>query len=116
MNLIHVYTKASKWNQNQPKATEYSVSLERNKSITIYRNGQECTSFNLGDSAEYGSYNLKYTGPITKITDKTVQITAYPGTGSERRHNLSLYEFCYRNYDFNAEKVAQHNWNEMMYI
>lgn len=116
MNTSTVYTKASKWNNNTPVATEYGVVIDRNKSITIFRNGVQMTTFTMGDSAEYGSYNLRYTGPITKITDKTVQITAYPGTWGERRHNLSLHEFCYRNWDFNAEKVAAHNANEMMYI
>jgi hypothetical protein len=113
---IQVYTKASKWNNNQPKATEFAVNIERNKSITIFRNGQEGSSFVLGAEAEYDSYNLKYTGTITKITDKLVQITAYPGTQNERRRNLNLHEFCYRNHDFNAEKVAKHNAYESMFI
>jgi hypothetical protein len=116
MTPTTVYTKASKWNNNQPKATEYSVSINRNKSITVFRNGQEGSSFVLGDIAEYDSYNLKYTGRITKITDKLVQITAYPGTQNERRHNLNLYTFCYRNHNFNAEKVAAHNAYESMFI
>jgi hypothetical protein len=113
---FQVFTKASKWNNNQPKATEYSVNLERNKSVTIFKNGQECNTFLLGDTAEYDSYNLIYTGRITKITDKIVQVTAYPGTQNERRYNLSLYEFCYKNYNFNAEQVAKHNAEEMYYI
>lgn len=116
MKASTVYIKGSKWNNNTPKASEYSVEIDRNAFIGIYRHGEMCSSFRIGDTAEYDSYNLRYTGRITKITDKTVQITAYPGTQSERRHNLSLYEFCYRNYDFNAEKVAAHNANEMMYI
>jgi hypothetical protein len=115
-SLIHVHTKASKWNNNQLKATEYHAGIERNQKISIFRNGQHCRSFILGDSAEYDSYNLIYTGRITKITDKTVQITAYPGTQSERRYNLSLYEFCYKNYNFDVERVAKHNHEESMYI
>lgn len=112
--LIQVQTKARK---HYPSvATKYSVDLERNKSIKIFVNGVQTNSFNIGDTAEYDSYNLIYTGRITKITDKLVQITAYPGTQNERKHNLNLNTFCWRNEKFDAEQVAKHNQEESYYI
>ena len=84
--------------------------------IVIFVDGVQVNQFNIGDEAEYGSYNLIYTGPITKITDKMVQITAYPGTRNETRHNLSLGTFCWRNEKFDAVKTAKYNQEEMYYI
>lgn len=115
MKTITVYTKANKYRPT-PIATEYTVELDRNSFIGIYKNGVMGASFRIGDQAEYHSYNLIYTGTISKITDKIVQIVEYPGTLNERKHNLSLYEFCYKNYRFDAERVAAHNREESMYI
>lgn len=111
---IRVQTKARKHSPSVP--TKYTVEVERNQFIKIFVDGEQTNQFIIGDEAEYGSYNLIYTGSVTKITDKTVQITAYPGSSIERRHNLSLYEFCWRNEKFNAERVREHNNNEMYYI
>lgn len=112
--MIQVQTKARK--HSPSRETKYQVEIVRNSSINIFVNGKLANSFALGDEAEYGSYNLIYTGRITKITDKIVQVTAYPGSSIERRHNLSLYEFCWRNEGFDAVKVAHHNHTEMYYI
>jgi hypothetical protein len=112
--IIKVQTKARK---HYPSVdTKYTVSIERNKSIIILVDGVEVNRFNLGDEAEYGSYNLIYTGPITKITDKMVQITAYPNSRNEKRHNLDLSTFCWRNERFDAVRVAKHNQEELYYI
>lgn len=94
-----------------PTKTEYAVDINPGKSITIYRNGQAQTSFRLGDTAEFDSFNLSYTGRITGISPKTIVIEQY-GT----RHKLNLYEFCWRNWDFDAVKTAARNAEEMMYI
>ena len=111
---MKVFTKARK---HYPAVeTKYSVEIERNLSIAIFIDKIQVNKFQIGDEAEYGSYNLIYTGPITKITDKMVQVTAYPGTRNERKHNLSLDTFCWRNERFDAEKVAKHNQEEMYYI
>ena len=111
---MKVFTKARK---HYPSVeTKYSVEIERNLSIAIFIDEIQVNKFQIGDEAEYGSYNLIYTGPITKITDKMVQVTAYPGTRNERKHNLSLDTFCWRNEKFDAEKVAKHNQEEMYYI
>ena len=111
---VQVQTKATKYRPSVP--TKYSVEIERNKSIKIFVDNQMVNSFNLGDEAEYDSYNLIYHGPITKITDKLVQITSYPGTLSERRHNLNLERFCWKNENFDLAKVNAHNHEEMYYI
>ena len=111
---MKVFTKANKYSQSVE--TKYSVDIVRNESITLYVDSIKVNEFKLGDEAEYGSYNLRYTGPITKITDKLVQITSYPGTRNERKYNLNLSTFCWRNESFDAVKVAQHNMEEMYYI
>lgn len=111
---IQVQTKASKRRPSRP--TKYSVAIEKNKSIAIFVDGVQVNSFNLGDEATYDSWNLIYTGPITKITEKTVQITSYPGTQAERRHNLDLERFCWKNETFDAAKAAQQNQETMYYI
>lgn len=74
---------------------------------TLYAN-----FFRIGDEAEFGSYNLIYTGTITAITAKTVTITEESGTA----HRMSLYAFDRRNWDFDAEVVAKHNAQTMMEI
>ena len=77
---------------------------------------EQGTSFVVGDEAEYSSYNLSYTGLITKITDKAVTIVAYPGSKIAVQHRLSIEEFCWRNFKFNAAETARKNHEEMMYI
>ena len=90
-------------------------------SITVHkamRDGsiKQGVTLRLGDEAEYGSYNLSYTGTITKITEKCVTIVAYPGSNMARTHRLDLNEFCWRNWDFDAVATAKRNHEEMMYL
>lgn len=70
-------------------------------------------TFNIGDIAEYDSYNLKYTGVIKQITDKGVTIQKPHGSNCTR---LKWDSFCLRNWDFNIEDVARHNSEVSMYI
>lgn len=87
----------------------YKVEIERNKSIRISGThwGKPCdTSFALGDTAEYDSYNLHYLGEITSITDKTVTIV---GRFTKRAKRLKLKEFVWRNANFNLEAISQQN-------
>lgn len=112
--MIQVQTKNRK---HYPSvATKYSVEIVRGKSIEIYVEGKMVNRFELGQQAEYDSWNLIYTGPITSITDKVIQITAYPNSNQPRKHNLDINTFCWRNENFNAEKAAAHNQNESYYI
>ena len=94
-----------------PTATEYAVDVRPGRSIQIYRNGTAYRKFDLGDEAEYDSFNLSYTGPITGITDKGVTIQKWG-----RTHRLNIYEFCWRNWDFNAAETAARNAETSMYI
>lgn len=67
--------------------------------------------FRIGDEAEYDSYNLSYTGTITSITEKSVTFKTRSGV-----KRLSLYEFDWRNYDFDAEETRKQNFETMNYI
>lgn len=92
-------------------ATDYAVEIVKNKSIVIYKSNVLVNSFNLGDTAEYDSYNLHYTGNIIAISDKRIVIESYG-----RRYSLDINTFCWRNYNFNAEKIAKFNAEEMYYL
>lgn len=119
-----VMSKASKRHGTVYPAspTEYQVYFgTKYQSITIHkamRDGsiKQGAKLCVGDEAEYGSYNLSYTGTITKITEKCVTIVAYPGSSMARPHRLSLEEFCWRNFDFDAVETARRNHEEMMYL
>lgn len=100
----------------------YDLTIEKNKSIQIdcfYKNSANprFTSrlFNIGDKAEYNSYNLSYIGMITGITDKT--ITFETGTAKQpETRRLKLEEFCWRNWKFNLEATQKYNIEEMQCI
>ena len=92
-------------------ATDYSVDIVPGQSIRIYRKGVLAAGFQIGSEAEYDSFNLSYTGAIKAITDKAVTITKYG-----RNHRLNIYEFCWRNWDFNAAEIAARNAETSMYI
>ena len=97
--------------------TCYSAEIEHGKSIRLYGYHQHKEfniTFNIGDIAEYDSYNLKYMGKIVKITANTVTIDGKnTGVGNKR---LSLYEFAWRNYDFDLEKISAQNHETSLHI
>jgi hypothetical protein len=108
--------KSSKTVTVENIAQGHHARIVPGKSITLY--GFETnsftphsyeTSFEIGDSAEYNSYNLSYVGIITSITAKTVTIVAYHGTSSATTYRLSLERFEWRNREFDAEKTAKRN-------
>ncbi len=68
-------------------------------------------TFNVGDPAEYDSYNLQYLGIITAITAKTVTIVDHG-----RAHRLGLYEFDRRNHRFDLDAITERNNETMMVI
>lgn len=72
-------------------------------------------TFKVGDTAVYGSYNFIYTGKIIAISEKTVTIEEPYGEGS-KRHRLSLYEFCWRNDDFDLDAICKLNHETMLHI
>jgi len=71
-------------------------------------------TFNIGDWAEYDSYNLNYTGKIVAIGKNFVTIDASDTGRSCKR--LDLHTFSWRNWDFDLKKIAEHNFNEMQCI
>ncbi len=64
--------------------------------------------FAVGDSAEYDSYNLSYIGKIVSIGEKTILVEA-SATGRSKKKRLSLYDFSWRNWDFDADAIAARN-------
>lgn len=61
-------------------------------------------TYRVGDRAEFDSYNLFYLGTIVSITEKTVTIDTERSYESKTRR-LSIYDFCWRNYDGIEKKV-----------
>lgn len=102
----------------------YNVELVPRKWIRIwgtFRNHADGPQefdrkFEVGDWAEYDSYNLNYDGEIVGVGEKTVTILSYPDSNSGRRHRLSLYDFCWRNWDYDKESVAAKNSDTMQRI
>lgn len=75
--------------------------------------GTYSNTFRIGDTAEYSSYNLRYLGKITAITEKTVTILE---DDNRTVHRMSLCAFDHRNYDFNLVEALRHNEEEMKCI
>ncbi len=69
--------------------------------------------FRIGDVAEVGSYNLTYTGTITAIGEKTITVVEDLGTPGAKTHRMSLHEFNWRNWNFDAEECARRNFETM---
>lgn len=67
--------------------------------------------FQVGDQAEYDSYNLSYYAPIKKITKKNAIFEVYG-----RRKMVKWETFAWRNYDFNLNKARENNSETMNYI
>lgn len=115
---IQIFTKTRKRAgtvyPGQP--TKMFAEIERNKSIRLFGEYNGCQvdiSFNLGDQAEYDSYNLIYHGPIVGISNKTVQIKE---RYADKTHRLDLYTFMWRNYNFKLEEVIARNQETSHYI
>lgn len=58
----------------------------------------------IGDPAIFGSFNLIYTGPITKITRNTVTIEGY-----SKPNRFKIEKFVKMNQDFNMNHIREHN-------
>lgn len=79
-------------------------------SIIVYRESHNGIlpgrEFKIGDMAEYDSYNLSYYAAIESITEKTVTIAKHYDS---KKHRLDLYKFCWRNHNFDLDKVREEN-------
>lgn len=107
-----VMTKARKqFGREYPaQPTTHNADIVRNKSIRIF--GTYCgksydKTFQVGDIAEFDSFNLSYMGKIVSISDKGVGIVSKLRGGKVNR--LSLDQFCWRNYDFDLERKSAEN-------
>lgn len=114
--LINVEVKARKVNGVLQPAypSEFYVDLTPGKSIQVFRKVSSehklrpGTRFEIGDPAEYDSFNLQYIGEIESITAKSVTIVKKRGV-SDKKYRLDLYQFCLRNFSFNLEAVQASN-------
>lgn len=120
IKIIKVMRPAKKkFGKDYPaEPTEYDVEIDKGKSISIFKDGVLKNTFMVGDMAEHGSYNLSYYGPITSISDTTVCVDNGKGTCKlgVKRAFMNLYNFCWRNADFDLETVQKSNSETMLYI
>ena len=92
----------------------YTVEFEPKKWISVSRNGSTPTMFEIGDTAIYDSFNLAYTGEIVQITEK--RVTIRPKYETKRVKRLTLAEFSWRNWSFDAETTQRYNSEIMNYL
>lgn len=106
--VVSVEVEAGQFVEVTPRRSIRLHGLDRNRV-----NGPVAydRTFEIGDSAEYDSYNTSFIGQIVAIGAKTVTIEAHGG-----RRRLKLAEFSWRNRHFDLEKVAARNANERYYI
>lgn len=94
----------------------YMVTLDPGKAVTVERKDSGTTvamrTFELGDVAEYDSFNLHYTAPIKSISAKTITFDLRHG----KTKRLKPQEFAWRNWNFDAEQVRIENSETMNYI
>lgn len=119
--ILHtpVMTKARRrFGRDYPsQATTFNAEIVPGESIRIwgtYSNREFDRTFKLGEYAVYGSYNLIYTGEIVKIGAKTVTVKHY--RDSDRVTQMDLNTFVWRNFDYDAQRIADRNADTMMYI
>ena len=123
--MERVFTKASKrFGTAYPaQETEYQVEIVKGKMITVHNDKtQRQISFNVGDQAEYDSYNLSYYGPIVAITAKRVTVISrhdavrHANGDKVKKHSLDLNTFCYRNHNFDLNKTVEENFETRQHI
>jgi hypothetical protein len=78
-----------------------------------YGNKNVHATFKVGDMVEYDSYNLRYLGTITRITDK--RVTVQPRYGASTK-SMDLYTFAWRNHNFDLDKANAENAETSMSI
>jgi len=97
-------------------ARRYKATLVPGKHIIVefFRDDQfvSMRKFEVGDEAEYDSFNLHYTGQIVSIGKATVTIKNSWGD----RRRLKAQDFSWRNWDFNAAEIARRNAETSQHI
>ena len=87
----------------------YKATLVPGKHIIVefFRDDQfvSMRKFEVGDEAEYDSFNLHYTAPIVSIGKSTVTFNTMLG----HKKRLKAQDFAWRNWNFNFEEIARRN-------
>jgi len=109
--LDPVMTRATK--RTPAQATNYVAKITPKKSISVSRDGNAFKTFNVGDMAEYDSYNLSYYGTIINISEKTVAIVE---RHTDHLHRLTIERFCWRNHNFDLAKTQASNSETSQHI
>lgn len=115
--VIHLTNISNRWERDT-----YNADILPGKFIRLYGeytnhvNGpvKFDITFEVGDVAEYDSYNLIYTGKIVSIGPKTVTIQHYEHQSTKSR--LTIGDFAWKNWDFDLDRIAAHNREESYYI
>jgi len=101
-------------------SADFNADIIPGRSIVIHgqsgrrrtdEEGRFSKRFEIGDQAEYHSYNLKYVGTICGIGEKTITFDT-----DEGKRRLSILDFCRRNWNFDAASVEAENNAERMCI
>lgn len=96
-------------------ARTYKATLVPGSHVIVecFREGQfiSMRKFEIGDEAEYDSYNLHYTAPIVAIGKTTVTFKV-----DDRKKRLKAESFAWRNWNFNAAEIARRNAETSQYI
>ncbi len=113
------YTKFGTTTHHPTEVNIYHVDIAPKKSIRLY--GTQINqitgplefdkTFNIGDQAEYDSYNLSYTGEIVTIGAKTITVEDHG-----EKHRLDLHTFSWRNWDFDAQRIFENNMDTLQRI
>lgn len=94
----------------------YRTTLVPGQYVTVERivEGQVVSvkRFEVGDEAEYDSFNLSYTGPIMSITAKSIIVKDSGGVNRRLKPEV----FAWRNWDFDSAETARKNAETSMYI
>lgn len=95
---------------------KYRATLVPGKHVIVefFRDDQfvSMRRFEVGDEAEYDSFNLSYTGQITAIGKATITIKNAWGDGKR----LKAADFSWRNWNFNSAETARRNAETMQCI
>jgi len=110
--LIEIFSKPGEWAEVVPGESIRLFGAKKSMTTEAGFIAYE-TKFEIGDTAEYDSFNLSYTGKIVSITAKTV--TIQPPLNDKKRR-LKIDTFQWRNWDFDAAETARKNSETMMYI
>ena len=100
-------TTHEKWEKasDEPAATWQVIRPKQGKWVTV--SAVYSRRFVMGEEAEYGSYNLVYTGPIVGISTKRITVDAHSTGNRGDVRCFDLEQFDGRNWDFDAVETVR---------